>query len=100
MEISDIRKADAAKKAALKAKADQYVAEQAKPDKYAGLSIQEAAAAERAALVAPILCGSCRHWEAPDAKAVFAACGLSRHSGLPTAMATTDKMTCSRAEKR
>jgi hypothetical protein len=95
MEISDIRKADAAKKAALKAKADQYMAEATKPRP--AVPVVSVSADAPAPLV---LCGSCRHWEAPDAKAVFAACGLSRHSGLPTAMATTDKMTCSRAEKR
>ena len=100
MEIADLRKADAAKKAALKAKADKYLAEsQAKPE----AAVESTFAVGNPSALLPgevVLCGSCKHWERQDAKTVFAACGLSRHSGLPVAMATTDRMTCSRAEKR
>lgn len=92
MEISDLRKADAAKKLA-KAKADQYVA--SVPSSIPALSPSPA-------IEAPSItyCASCKHWERQDEKTVFAACGLSRHSGLPVAMATTDKTTCGKAEKR
>lgn len=97
MEIADIRKAQKDKaekqKQALLGDPPKPVHLGANPSAVGAFTIMPTP-------VAIILCASCKHWERSDAKAPFAACGLSRRYGLPVAAITTDKTTCSLAEAR